>query len=290
MSLRHRDSGSRRTLARGAALLFLLAGPALAQSPLETVERMPEAAPAAAARPEQVIEFGLGLGRYDFSGSDETSGFDSQSVRYSRSRPWLDTWRLSVGRQQRLGDSSFDGGLSYTRYLGRTSLLAGISSGTGDVLANRYRLDLGLTHPLGGTLASVGYTRVESKDVNSSHGWSLGLTRWFSRFIVSAGYRLDLGQPGDTESSSTSLGVTWYQWRKTYLGVSADFGEVSYQLVGPDVPVSSAALVDYDAWNLHFTLSRYLGARSGVNLRYDHGQATDIWTTDGVSAAYFREW
>jgi hypothetical protein len=37
-------------------------------------------------------------------------------------------------------------------------------------------------------------------------------------------------------------------------------------------------------------LLRYLDERSGINLRYDHGDARDIWTTDGVSASYFREW
>ena len=290
MSRRRRDPRHRRTLTRGAAILFLLAGPALAQPTPEIADRMPEADSAAAAPTEQMVEFGLGLGRYDYDGSDETSGYDSQFVRYSRSRRWIDTWRVSIGHQNRLGDSSLDGGLSYTRFLGQTSLLAGISSGTGDVLANRYRLDLGVTRPIAGTVASLGYTHLESKDVNSSDGWNLGLTRWFSRVIVSAGFRQDFGQPGDTRSSSTSLGVTWYKWRQTYLGVGAEFGEVSYQLVGPDVPVSSEALVDYEAWLVFFTLSRYLNASSGLNVRYDHSDARDVWTIDGISASYFREW
>ena len=287
---RRRNHGHRRAplhaLLAGAALLFLTAGPTAAQAPPEGPKRLPGLAPAA----DQVIEFGLGLGRYDFRGSDATSSFDSQYVRYARSRPRLDTWRLTVGRQHRLGDSSLDGGLSYTRYLGETSLMAGISSGTGDVLAHRYRLDLGITQPVAGMLASLGYTRIESKAENSSHGWSLGLTRWFSHVIVSAGHRLEFGQPGDTESSTTSLGLTFYTWRKTYLGLGADFGQVAYQLVGPDVPIPGGVLVDYDAWNAHVALMRYVNERSGFNLRYDHGDARDIWTTDGVSASYFREW
>lgn len=290
MSERRPSPGPLTTLPVGAALLSLLAGLAVAQMPPEIPARPAVASPVDARPVEHVLEFGLGLGRYDFRGSDATSGFDSQYARYSRSRPRLDTWRLTVGRQHRLGDSSLDGGLSYTRFLGATGLTAGISSGTGDVLAHRYRLDLGIVQPVAGLLASLGYTRLESKAENSSHGWSLGLTRWFSHLIVSAGHRLEFGQPGDTESSTTSLGLMWYTWRKTYLGVGADFGQVAYQLVGPGVPVTGNVLVDYDSWSAHVALMRYLDERSGLNLRYDHGDARDIWTTDGVSASYFREW
>ena len=284
-----------------AGTVLLAAAGAGAQTREEIVERLPEVIPDPERQVDQVVEFGPGLGRYEFDGGPfndhfdggadgETQWFDSQFVRYSRTRPWLDSWRAEVGRQHRFGESSLDAGLSYTRFVRRTSFTAGISTGTGDVLAPDYRLDLGVMHPVHGFLVSLGYTRLVSKAENSSHGWSLGLTRWFGHLIFSAGHRIDFGQPGDTESSSTSFGVTYYVWRKTYLGVGADVGEVSYQLVGEDVPVSAGLLVDYDAWNWHATLSQYIDDRSGFNVRYDHGQALRNWDIDGVTLSYFREW
>ncbi len=250
------------------------------------------AAPAAGQAPpvEQTVEAGLGLGRYAFDGVDESSWFDSQFVRYSRSRAWVDAWRVEVGRQHRFGASSLDGGLSYTRFFGRTGVTAGISSGTDHDLAPAYRWDLGVSRPVAGFLVTAGFSRIVSRAENRSSGWSLGATRWFGHLILAASHRIDLGQPGDTESHTTALGATYYVWRRTYLGAAVDFGQVTYFLVPEGTPLADLDPVDYDAWNWNLTLSQYLDERSGINLRYDHGQALGYWDIDGITVSYFREW
>ena len=82
-----------------AVLLTCAAGAAFAQSSAELVDRLPQVIPEPEDRVDQIIEGGVGLGRYAFDGTDDTSWFDSQFVRYTRSRPWVDTWRAEVGRQ-----------------------------------------------------------------------------------------------------------------------------------------------------------------------------------------------
>lgn len=279
----------------GCCLLALLAASTFGQvasgqvSSLDA-DRLPQVIRTSDPSLDQIIEFGLSLGRYEFEPGGETDGYNSQFARYTRSRPSLDAWRIDVGRQGRFGESSLDGGLSYTRFVGATGLTAGIGGGTSDVLSNRYRLSLGVTYPVAGFQTSAGYTRTQSHGENSSHGWNVGLTRWFPHWIAGASYNIEFGQPGDTESGTVNLGLTYYTWRQTYLGGGVSFGSVSYQLVGPGTPLSAQALVDYDSWTAYLALTRFIDDRSGFNLRYDHSDAKDIWTIDGVTASYFREW
>ncbi len=239
---------------------------------------------------DQAFELGASLGRYDFDNSDDTSGFNTQFARYSRTRPGRDTWRTDVGRQGRFDESSLDLGASYTRYLGATSLTAGLSGGTNKLISNQYRFDLGVAHSIAGFIARAGYMRAQSHGDNSSDGWSLGVTRWLPHWILSAGYRLDFGHPGDTQSPTYNLGATYYIWRKTYLGAGVSWGGVSYQLVGPATPLPSQVLVDYDSWTVNLALTQYLSGSTGLNFRYDHSRAKDIWNIDGFTLSYFREW
>jgi YaiO family outer membrane protein len=279
-----RRRGLLRDLGAAVWLVAFLSGAAGAQTAADVAERLPEVIPDGEPAVDHVLEVGVGLGRYDFVGSGENSNFDSQFARYTRSRPWRDAWRFEIGRQHRFEESSLDGGLSYTRYVRRTSFTAGLSSGTGHVLGPEYRLDLSVSRPFSDVIVALGYTRLVSKEANSSDGWGLSLTRWFGHWILSAGHRIDFGQPGDTESSSTSLGLTWYVWRRTYVGFGMSFGEVSYLLTGPGAP-----LVDYYAHDYNLTLSRYLDDRSGINVRLDHGR-TSFYDIDGVTLSFFQEW
>jgi YaiO family outer membrane protein len=271
-------------------LLVLLAVSAYGQVATVDVDKLPQVIRPSDSPLAQIAEFGLSFGRYKFKPGGDTSGYNSQFGRYTRSRPSLDAWRIDVGRQGRFDTSSLDAGLSYTRFVGPTGLTAGISGGTSDVLSNRYRLNLGVTHPIAGFQTSLGYSRTQSHGENSSDGWNLGLSRWFPHWIASASYNIEFGQPGDTQSGTMNLGLTYYVWRQTYLGGGISFGSVAYQLFGPGTPLLAPALVDYDAWTAYLALTRYLTDHSGFNARYDHSDAKNIWTIDGITASYFHEW
>jgi len=197
---------------------------------------------------------------------------------------------VDAGRQGRFGDNSLDLGLTYTRFMGATGLSAGISSGTSKTIANKYVFGLGVSHPFAGFLTRLDYTRAQSHGENHSNSWGLGVTRWLPHWIVGGSVKLDYGYPGETETSSFNFGVTYYQWRKIYIGTGVQAGGVSYQLLAPGMPLSSAALVDYDAWSTYLVVTAYVGARSGVTARYDHYRAEDNWDIDGFTCSYFREW
>ena len=280
----------------GTALVVTLVLPVVltvavfAQIPHEIANNLPVVIPDPEPKFDQSLEFGASLGRYDFDNSSENSAYDAQFIRYARSRPAVDSWLVDAGRQHRFDQSSLDLGLGYTRYLGKTGLSAGISGGTNKVLSHEYRIGLGVSHPLAGFITRLDYTKSQSHGENRSDSWGLGVTRWFSHWILGGGYRFDIGQPGSTESASYNFGITYYQWRRTYLGAGVQTGDVSYQLLGPGVPLSSQVLIDYSAWSAHLSLMHFISDKSGFNLRYDHSRAQDNWIIDGFTCSYFREW
>lgn len=235
---------------------------------------------AAAELPSRSVEVGGSVGRY-------TQGFgdaNGQFVRVGLWRPDRWTWHFEAGRAERFGDQSLDGGLSFMRCFGRTSLTLGASSGTGDFIAPRYRIDLAASRPLASIVTTLGWTHIQSKGENRSNGVGLSLVRYFPHWTVSAGGRYDLGHPGRTRSTSAGAGLTYSVWRKTYIGVAYDVGDVAYLLVEP-----GRALVDYRSTGLSAFFSQWFDGRSGVNLKLEYGD-TPFYLVRSATVSFFREW
>ena len=226
------------------------------------------------------VEVGGGWGHY-------TEGYGDANGQVVRLGLWREdrwAWHAEVGRSARFGDKSLDGGLSYAHWFGRTSVTLGASSGTGRFIADRYRLDASVSRPLAGVIASVGYTRIQSKGVNRSDGVGVSLVRYTPHWVYSAQGRFDLGQPGATRSASGGVGLSYVVWRRLSVGIGYDVGRVSYQLVGPGV-----ALVDYRSSGVNLGYSQWFGAHWGLNTRVDYGD-TPFYTVRGAAASLFREW
>ena len=226
------------------------------------------------------IEVGGAWGHYTEGYGDA----DGQFLRYGLRREEQWAWRAEAGRSARFDDQSLDGGLSYSHWFGRTSLTLGVSSGTGDFIANRYRLDAAVTRPLAGVVTTLGYTRIQSKGDNRSDGVGLSLVRYTPHWVYSAQGRLDLGQPGATHSASGGVGLSYVVWRRMSVGIGYDVGDVSYQVVGAGV-----ALVDYRSTGFNLGFSQWFGAQWGLNAKVDYGE-TPFYTVRGASLGVFREW
>jgi YaiO family outer membrane protein len=226
------------------------------------------------------IEVGGAWGRYTEGYGDADGQFLRCGLR--REEQWA--WRAEAGRSARFHDESLDGGLSYSHWFGPTSLTLGVSSGTGDFIANRYRLDAAVSRPLAGVVTTLGYTRIQSKGDNRSDGVGLSLVRYTPHWIYSAQGRLDLGQPGATHSASGGLGLSYVVWRRMSVGVGYDVGNVSYQLVGP-----GEVLVDYRSSGFNLGFSQWFGAGWGLNAKVDYGD-TPFYIVRGASLGIFREW
>jgi YaiO family outer membrane protein len=238
--------------------------------------------PAAADTPPLVrsVEAGGSWGHY-------SNGYGDADGEFARFGLWREdrwAWKFETGRSARFGDQSLDGGLSYARWFGRTSATLGLSSGTGDYIANRYRFDASVSRPLVGVIGTLGYTRIQSKGENRSDGLGVSLVRYLPHWIVSAQGRCDWGQPGDTRSTSGGVGLSYVIWRRMSVGVGYDTGDVSYLMVGP-----GRALVDYHStgWNLGY--SQWFDAHWGLNARLDYGE-TPFYDVRGASLSLFREW
>ncbi|KPL17958.1 MAG: hypothetical protein AMJ92_10185 [candidate division Zixibacteria bacterium SM23_81] len=233
----------------------------------------------------RVIEVGGDYGHY----SDDLGSTNSQFLRFSIAKPDVYTWRFVTGRAYRFKDEAFDIGVSYTRYLpDGISLSLGISTGTGEVISPEYRVDASIGMAFlekDNLLASVGYTRSQSKAENRSDGVGLGLTYYMDdHWILSASGRYDIGQPGETVSTSGGLGITYGVYRKRYIGAAVEFGDVSYLLIGP-----SEVLVDYNSTTYKLYFSHYQTPSVGFHLRLDY-ERNSFYDLVGGSITLFKEW
>jgi YaiO family outer membrane protein len=226
------------------------------------------------------VEAGGAWGHYT-EGYGDANG---QFVRGALWRPDRWAWRVEVGRSERFGDRSLDGGASYARWFGRTSATLGASSGTGEFIAHRYRLDASVSRPLAGVVTTLGYTRIQSKGDNRSDGLGLSLVRYTPHWVLNAQGRYDLGQPGNTRSTSGGVGISYVVWRRTSFGVGYDVGDVSYQLVA-----AGNALVDYHSTGFNAGFSQWFDGHWGLNLRAEYGD-TPFYTVRGATLSIFREW
>ena len=233
----------------------------------------------------RVIEVGGDYGRY----SDDMGSANSQFLRFSITKPDVYTWRFVTGRAYRFKDEGYDIGASYTRYLpDGVSLSLGFSTGTGEVISPDYRVDASIGMAFlkkDNLLASVGYTRTQSKAENRSDGFGLGLTYHVDdHWILGASGRYDIGQPGETVSTSGGLGITYGVYRKRYIGAAIEFGDVSYLLVGP-----GEALVDYNSTTYKLYFSHYQTPSVGFHLRLDY-ERNSSYELVGGSITLFKEW
>jgi YaiO family outer membrane protein len=254
------------------ALLGTTPAPAAAQA-------VPPAGAPAPPPLVQAVEAGGGLGHYDlFDTANE------QFVRYRLSR--IDDFSLSaeLGRERRFGDLSFRGGLTASKTLDSgLSVTAGWSAGTGEVVAPRYRFDVGVTQPIHDVLTSFIYTRLQRSAANATDGYTIGAVRWFDQWIIQGYGRIEVGSPDRTISTSALIGATWYRWKQIYIGGTVSFGDVSYVLLPGD-----AVAVDYRAFEGAVVVSRWFNDRSGVNIRANFSD-TDIYRLTGFTVSLFRE-
>jgi YaiO family outer membrane protein len=266
--------------ARHAVVVALLAGAAAGAGPLPGVAGDARAEPPAPPR-GGLLEAGGGFGRY----TEGLGDADVQFARLTLAPRASQQWRFEVAREQRFDDESWNFGLLWTRLLaGGASVNVGVSRGTGDYIAPDYRVDAGATVPLAGFVLNPGVNFIRSKAANRNAGAGLGVLRYAGPWLLAAHGRADFGEPGGTASTAFGGGVTYLVWRRTHVGAGAEWGDVSYQLVGP-----GEALVDYRSHAYHVALSQWFDARTGLNLRLDYGD-TPFYVVRGATLSLFREW
>ena len=233
----------------------------------------------------RTAEIGSGFSRY----TDNLGPGNNQFLRLALVKEKDHTWMFETGRERRWGETSLGFGTSYGRHVAEaTAVTVGLSSGTGEFLAPEYRFDFRVDQFVlkeENLVLSAGYTRVQSKQENSSDGIGLGAAFWLPHWVLEGHYLYDIGHPGDTISRSWGLAATWYLYKKTYIAASLSGGQVSYMLFGTG---PESALVDYEAdgWNL--SLQQWITSDSGINLRFGH-ESTSYYKLDSYTFSIFRE-
>lgn len=231
----------------------------------------------------KTVEAGAGYGWF----SDPYGNGNGQFVRFSLTRPWRHLLRFELNRGDRFGLDGVSLGVTYARTLAnKTTLSVGLAGGTGD-LSPKYRFDASVTWPTleeGNLLLSVGYKDDKSKFDNGSRGLWLGGVYYKGHWVAQGNVRYDRGRPGNTDSYGAAAGLTWYIYKKLYLGFGFDWGDSSYLVVGPgDVQV------DVQGRSYNFNGSYWLNDSSGINFRVEYG-SNSIYSGSGVQLSYFKEW
>ncbi len=233
----------------------------------------------------RTAEIGTGLSRH----TGNLGQGNGQFMRLSLVKDKDHSWLFETGRDHRFGETSLGFGLSHGRNVAEaTNVSVGISSGTGDFLAPEYRLDCRVDQGVlkdRNLVLSAGYTRIQSKQENSSDGFGIGAVLWLPNWVLESNYLYDMGNLGNTVSTSWGLAGTWYLYKKTYLGAGINGGQVSYMLVGAG---PQYALVDYDANGWNVGLQQWITSSAGINLRYEHG-STSYYKIDGYTFSIFKE-
>lgn len=228
---------------------------------------------------------GAEIGRYTQGLGDS----DAQSIALTHERPWVDRWRVDLGRAARFGDEGIGLGFGYFRHLRRDTIVsAGLSTGTGDVIFPQWRFDAGLRRTGlrdGRMLVDLGFTHVQSKAENSSDGFGAGLM-WYLHdpWAVGLDGRVDIGHPGGELAHALGASVHYGLYRKLYLSLRGETGRVAYTLVGP-----SDALVEYDSRAARASLTWYVREDRGVSIDVSITDA-DFFVLRSVGVRAFREW
>jgi len=232
----------------------------------------------AAAEVVHSIEIGGGWARY-LDGDEDANG---EFLRLSRSVAAEYDLRLDLGRQQRFGATTWGIGASVKRFLDSgADVTLGLATSTGE-LAPELSASLSVGRPLLGLGARLGVAHSEWEEDARTDELFAGLERWFAHWIVGGSLHWYRNEPGPETTWGGGVGVTWYTWRRTYVGVGADFGNVRYRLTG-----TGGELVEYESRGYYAGISRWLDDRSGINVRLDYGDPPEVV---GLTASWFREW
>jgi YaiO family outer membrane protein len=227
----------------------------------------------------------VGAGYIDFS--DDYEDGNGQFVRFTLDKPWKHLFRVEVGQAERFDLDGTGFGLFYQyTFPSRISVSVGAAGGSGK-LSPEHRFDAGVTFPLlaeKNLLLQLGFKDEKSRFENSAQGVSLGTVYYFGQWMATGNVRYDRGDPGDTDSWGTGASLTWYIYKKLYLGAGIDYGETSYVIVGP-----GQVEVDLKGRSYNLGVSYWINDHSGLNARLDYG-SNSIYSGWGTQVSYFWQW
>jgi hypothetical protein len=225
----------------------------------------------------RTVEVGGAHGRY--TETDERS--NAEFLRMSWARP--STWdlRVDAGRQERFGATTYGGGVIYGLHVApRTRVAFGMAGSTGE-LSPLFSTSVSVTHPWMGLGLTAGAAHSEWEGDARTEELSVGIVRWLPHVILGGGLRYYFADPGDNTVAG-GIGATYYIWRKTYVGVGYDAGDLQLSFTG-----KGDEILDSSSRGFNIGLSQWIDDKSGVNLRWDTGRPPEVW---GVTASWFREW
>lgn len=202
---------------------------------------------------------------------------DGEFARFAIWKPGRHGVTFDVGEQHDGSDSSVGFGASYWRDLDPVTTLS-VSAGGGTApFAPRFGIGASISRPFLTVGFSVGASYTEWRDGAYTAEVSVGATRWFPHWIVGGGAAYSQGEPADFMGWRGSVGLSYFVWRKTSVGVGVDFGELRQREFRFDTR-SRGVNVGFSQW---FT------DKSGINLSAGRSLDNDTY---GFAGSWFKEW
>lgn len=235
--------------------------------------QVPSSAPVASSQPHGDIWRSITLG----------AGFNhnypnGEFARFSLWKPYTQGITLDFGEQHAGDDSSVAFSGRYWRQFDGSTVVAVDATGGTVPFAPKWGVGGSISRPvLGGVGVNLGASYRDWRDGNHTTEVGVGLVRWFPHVIVGGGATYSTGEPASFVGWRGSVGLTYYVWKKTYAGVSFDFGMTN----------NRDWQYDTRSKGLNFGFSRWLSATSGINVSAGGGIDNDVY---GVSASWFKEW
>jgi YaiO family outer membrane protein len=262
------------------AFLLLISGalkPAAAESTKDSEPDAPEAVQTnnAGAPDSDPRSYSLELGG-GYSHGYTNGGF----ARFSFWEPGEYAVRFDFGVLSGFGESTAAFGGTYMHHLNYdTTVSVGLATSTGP-LAPKFLGSVAFNRPFFDVGFSFGYARYEWGGGAYSNDVWVGAERWFSHWIVGGSVTHSRGQPGDIAGTRVGLGVTYYVWRKTYIGVGVDFGDEDYR----------DWLYGFNPRGVNLGFSRWFDDKQGVNVNLGHGWSSSVGRVTAIGASWFKEW
>jgi YaiO family outer membrane protein len=225
-----------------------------------------------------------GAGYHGLSGANPS--WSDQYLRSHLDLTAVDGVDLEASHQDHFDDQGTFLGAGYTRVLDDRWYASGfVGTGVGGFFLPRLRVDGFLNRKWldGGPLVTtVGVGFARAQDVHRDGSLLLEATYWFrAPFVVNAGTRLNLSDPGGVLTARGFGAVTYGREKRHWITLRVDGGEEGYQLVGPETVLTRFSSVEASAiWRQWLTRS------VGFDLRGSR-YANPSYTRTGVQLGVF---
>lgn len=198
--------------------------------------------------------------------------------------PW-NRWNATIQHQEAFHDQGMYFGVGNTHTFNEDWYSdVGVGFGTDAVFLNRLRLDALLNRrwlPKRNLITTIGYSHYRSESPYRGNGLLASVSYYFDApWIVQAGIRGDIGDPGSLFGYSAYAALTHGYYKRYFITGRVGWGREAYQIVGNSVDT------EFNSQTLGLNWRQWLGDDWGYNLAGEYYHQPAYHRTGGVVSVF----